>query len=200
MPDRRRAWAAALLEAAPDAERRAAYGDALDAIALVMGERGALRDFLRDPGVPKAEKAAALASAASPARAGGADPLFLRFCALLVDTGRAELLPAIAAAYRRSLDRVEGVAPLEVEAAREVPPATLQRLSEAWAGATGASSVRVSVRVAPELIAGYRLRSGSIRLDYTVAGRASRLGRALARSQGRRLDGSATGGSARGEG
>lgn len=183
MPDRRRAWAAALFEAAPDAGRRAAYAAALEAVAAAMSGPGgrALRDYLREPAVPAARKAELLASAAKPRPDGSPDALFGRFCGLLVAKGRASLLPAIAAAYRRELDRAEGVSPLEIEAAREPDPATVERIAAAWAASSGASSVRTSVRVTPALVAGYRLRSGSLRLDYSIAGRAERLARQLAR-------------------
>ena len=207
MPDRRRAWAAALFAAAPDEERRTAYCEALEGIAREMaGPRGgALRDFLRDPDVAADEKAEALASAGPgagrrPAGGEGADPVFRRFCGLLIEKGRASLVPAIAAAYRLALDRAAGVSPLEIEAAREVPEPVLRRLSEAWRKASGAAAVRATARVNPGLVAGYRLRSGSVLMDYSVAGRAARLGRELAKPLGPRQDAPAADGALRGEG
>jgi ATP synthase F1 delta subunit len=124
--------------------------------------------------VPKPEKVETLA-AAEP------DQLFRRFCALLVEKGRAGLLPAVAASYRAVRDRAEGISPLEIEAAREPSDEAVARIAKAWASRSGASSVRTTVRVHPELVAGYRLRSGSIQLDYSIAGRTERLGRQLAR-------------------
>ena len=183
MPDSRRAWAAALFEAAPDVERRVAYAEALGAISLAMsGSEGrALREFLREPSVARGRKAEVLASTAEPLSGGKPDPLFSRFCALVVAKGRTGLLPAMAVAYRSALDSAQGVSPLEIEAAREIPSATVQRIAAAWRKASGAASVRSSVRVRPELVAGYRLRSGSIRLDYSIAGRVERLTRELAK-------------------
>jgi F-type H+-transporting ATPase subunit delta len=181
VPDRRRAWGRALLQAAPDAAMRAAYGEALDLLARLYVEDGRLRDYLRDPAFRKADKRDLLAAALRPP----ADEVFERFCGLIVDKGRAFLLPAIAAVYRRALDAEEGLCRLEIEAAREPDPATLGRIAEAWRKSSGSRRVAASVRVEPGLIAGYRLRAGSIRIDYSIAGRLERLRRELARPLGK---------------
>ena len=184
MPDRRRAWAAALLAAAPDEARREAFGAALEAIAAVLAAPGpesrALRDFLRDPAVSRERKARLLASAAEPRPGEPPDPVFARFCSLLVGKGRVGLLSAVAASYGAELDRARGEARVLVEAAREPPEGLLRALGEAWAAYSGSRSARVSLRLRPELLAGYRLVSGSIRLDCSLARRAEALGLRLA--------------------
>jgi len=193
MPDRRRAWARALCDAAPDARRKAAYADALDGIAALMSEDRRMESYLRDPSIPKTDKkrflASALTAEASPGAAPGApagkeDPVFARFCELLVDKGRTALIPALAAVFRRTVDEEEGIARLEIEAAREPDGPTLRRINEAWTRSTAAKRTVSSIRIKPELIAGYRLRSGSVQIDYSVAGRLERLRRQLVRPLG----------------
>lgn len=180
MADRRRAWARALFDAAPDSARRRSYGEALDALAAGFAAEPRIRDFLRDPSVAKAAKAEFLASAIA-----AGDAVFPRFCALLVEKDRTGILPAIARIYRGDLDRSEGVVRLEVEAARAVDPAILDRIGAAWARSVGALRAETKLRVSGGLIAGYRLRSGSVRIDYSVAGRLERLRRDLSAPLGR---------------
>jgi len=197
VPDRRRAWARALFLAAPDREARAEYGDALDALSHAMDREPRLRDFFSDPAATKAEKAS-LIEASLQTGASGAEKdkrVFVRFCELVIEKGRAHLLPEIARSYGAMRDADEGIARLEVEAAREVDPAVLERIAKAWSSFSGAKSTRAGFRINSALIAGYRLRAGSLRIDYSIAGRLERLKRELARPLGK-----ATGGAARGEG
>jgi F0F1-type ATP synthase delta subunit len=56
----------------------------------------------------------------------------------------------------------------------------LRRVAAAWTVYAGAVVTQATVRVNPELIAGYRLRAGSLRIDYSIAGRLERLRRELA--------------------
>ena len=174
MPDRRRAWARALALAAGDGGRRKVYADALDGIARALAEEKRVGDYLLDPAIPKPSKKDFLSSAL-----GEKDEVFSRFCGLLVDKERSSLIPALAAVFRRIVDEEEGVSRLLVEAAREPDSATIGRIGEAWSRSTGARSTVSTVRILPELIAGYRLRSGSVRIDYSIAGRLERLKRRL---------------------
>jgi F-type H+-transporting ATPase subunit delta len=196
--DRRRAWARALYDAAPDAAGRAAFGDALDGIAQAMRADRGIHEFFDDPSAPRAQKRLLL-EAALPASAGAAGTaaaeVFGRFCGLLADKGRIGLVPHIAPAYRAIRDADEGIARVEVEAARVMPAAALDRIARAWAAFSGARTATASSRVNPDLIAGYRLTAGSLRIDYSLAGRLERLRRELARPLG-----STSGGTARGEG
>jgi F-type H+-transporting ATPase subunit delta len=201
VPDRRRAWAHALFLAAPDREARAAYAEALEALAAaVEGEKG-LRELLADPSAPKEAKASILAASLGSAAQGETQAVFGRFCSLLVEKGRAALLAPIARAYCAMREKDEGIARLEVESAREVDPEALDRIAKAWTAFAGAKTTRTSVRVSPELIAGYRLRAGSLRIDYSVAGRLERLRRELAQPLGKSpAQSGGSGGAARGEG
>jgi F-type H+-transporting ATPase subunit delta len=186
--DRRRAWARALYDAAPDSEGRAAFGAALDGIAAAMRSDLGVHEFLEDPSAPRQRKRELLESAL-PARtaAGGADgaaAVFGRFCGLLADKGRIGLIPHIARSYRAIRDADEGIARVEVESVREAAAETLERLARAWAAYAGAKSAVATGRVNSELIAGYRLTAGSLRIDYSLSGRLERLRRELARPLG----------------
>lgn len=200
MPDRRRAWARALFLAAPDPASRAAIADALEGLRGAVERDRHIRNFLSDPSVPKSAKISVLAaSLGSPVPAGAA--AFERFCSLVVEKGRTSLLPYVARSYGQLRDADEGIARLDVEAAREMAEEALLRISKAWTVYAGAKTTRATVRVNPALIAGYRLRAGSLRIDYSIAGRLERLRRELARPLGK---GSASAGisgdPARGEG
>jgi F-type H+-transporting ATPase subunit delta len=187
VPDRRRAWARALFLAAPDAASRASYAEALSALVAAIAAERRLGEFLSDPLIPKDTKASIIASSLGPS-AGGEGPgpeVFGRFCSLIVEKGRAALLPEIARSYGEMVDSAEGTARLEVESAREVDAEALGRIAAAWNAYSGAKTTRTSVRLNPELIAGYRLRAGSLRIDYSVAGRLERLRRELAQPLGR---------------
>ena len=195
MPDRRRAWARALFLAAPEPESRAAIADALEGLRGAVERDRAVRNFLADPSLPKSAKVSVISSAL-----GGADggetgrAVFGRFCSLIVEKGRTSLLPQIARSYGELRDADEGIARLDVEAARSMADEALQRIARAWTLYTGVKSTRASARVSPGLIAGYRLRAGSLRIDYSIAGRLKRLQAELARPLGKPAD------EARGEG
>jgi F-type H+-transporting ATPase subunit delta len=202
VPDRRRAWARALFLAAPDQAARAAYGDALEALEIALEREPRLHEFLSNPAIGKEAKSSLIAAALE--KAGSqASVVFGRFCSLIIEKGRAPLLVKIAHSYGALRDADEGIARLEVEAAREVDSAALERIAQAWAKYSGAKTTRTSVRLNPNLIAGYRLRAGSLRIDYSIAGRLERLKAELARPLGKSsasAGGLASGGAARGEG
>jgi F-type H+-transporting ATPase subunit delta len=156
-----------------------------------------LHELFSDPSVAKAAKASIIAASLVSGNGGSerGSAVFGRFCALVIEKERAPLLPEIARSYGAMRDADEGIARLEVEAAREVDEASLQRIAKAWSAYSGAKSTRANVRVNSALIAGYRLRAGSLRIDYSIAGRLERLKRELARPLGK-----TSGGAARGEG
>jgi F-type H+-transporting ATPase subunit delta len=200
VPDRRRAWARALFLAAPDRDSRAAYGDALEGLTAAFESLPRLRELLAEPASPRADKSAVLSAALDPALPRASAEVFGRFCAMLVEKNRSTLLPEISRSYSALRDADEGRARLEIEAARTPDAATVERIARAWSAYSGAKSTQTSVRVNQSLIAGYRLRAGSLRIDYSVAGRLERIRRELARPLGPASTDAASGGSARGEG
>jgi F-type H+-transporting ATPase subunit delta len=181
VPDRRRAWARALYLAAPGGESRASWADALEGLRAALEGDRRIRNFLSDPSVPKAAKVKVLAAAAVPSDGSAGAAAFERFCSLIVEKGRIPLLPQIARSYGEFRDSGEGIARLEVEAARAMADGALERIAAAWTAYSGAGTTVATVRLNPSLIAGYRLRAGSLRIDYSIAGRLERLRREFAR-------------------
>ena len=180
MPDRRRAWARALFLAVADRASRAAVAEALEGLSVSVDRDRAIRNFLSDPSVAKADKVSVIAASLGAGPTADGKAAFERFCALIVEKGRTRLLPEIARSYGALRDADEGIARLDVEAAREMPDEALRRIAAAWTVYAAASITRTTVRVNPGLIAGYRLRAGSLRIDYSIAGRLERLRRELA--------------------
>lgn len=192
MADSRRAWATALFRALPDEASRESAARALEgAAAAIAGPSGGdVEGFFRDPAVPRADKAEALASlyasaggSASATAQGGdeARQIFSRYAALIVEKGRVPLIPAISETFRAFLDRERGVVRLDVSSARDLGAATLGRIAEAWKNASGAKAVEVTATLDPALLGGFILRTGSVRYDWSTSGRFRRLGRELSR-------------------
>jgi ATP synthase F1 delta subunit len=207
VPDRRRAWAKALFLAVSDSPSRAACAEALDGLRAAVEGDEKLGNFLSDPSVPKTAKVQILTAAyprsTGASKSGGSDgaAVFERFCSLVVEKARIGLLPQIARSYGEFRDADEGIARLEIEAARAMADEALERIAQAWTKYSGARTTSATVRIQPALIAGYRLRAGSLRIDYSIAGRLERLRRELVRPLGK-SPGTAgdSSGAARGEG
>ncbi|MBF6604705.1 MAG: F0F1 ATP synthase subunit delta [Chloroflexi bacterium] len=93
----------------------------------------------------------------------------------LLDTrGRLALLPAIAAEFGRSLDRMRGIVAATVTSATPLETdetAALQRRIEAMTGQT----VRLATAIDPALIGGLTVRLGDRMIDASVRGRLERL-------------------------
>ena len=181
MADARRSWSGALYAGlkAEDARSKAA-------VAL-EGAAGALHEpkvdaFFRDPAVPKAARADILTSLYKDAGADAASlAVYARFATLLIEKGRVQLLPAIAAVFRARLDEDLGLVRLDLCSARPLPAPVLARIGEAWKAASGARSVLIGTSEDPALMGGFILRTGSVRYDWSTAGRLKRLGRVLSR-------------------
>ena len=186
MPDGRRAWAAALFQAAPDAAARDAYDVALDGMARALDMDQAFESFFLDPGVKALVKAAFLESAldSSEGLSAEAVAVFRRFSELAARKGRLGLLRQISAAYRALVDAESGRARIEIQCATEPSPETVEKIRTAWRVFSGARDCLVAIRKDESLVAGYRLRAASVRYDYSVKGRLERLRRDLARPLG----------------
>jgi F-type H+-transporting ATPase subunit delta len=93
---------------------------------------------------------------------------------LLVDRGRADLLPTIAAEYQRLLNRQRGVVEAEVTSAAPLSADELEALRariEAMAG----TKVDLRTRVDESLIGGLTVKVAGRLLDASVRGRLERL-------------------------
>jgi F-type H+-transporting ATPase subunit delta len=176
MPDPRRAWAKALFLAMGTAGAREGAALALDrAATLVSGEAAT---FFLDPAVPRKARTEALASLFGE---GEGREAFGRFVDLLVEKSRVALLPLIARSYRALLDAELGISRVDLVSARPLEKATLSEIEGAWKARTKARTVIMRVSQDPALLGGFILRTGSVRYDWSTAGRFKRLGQELSR-------------------
>jgi F-type H+-transporting ATPase subunit delta len=86
---------------------------------------------------------------------------------VLVERGRAELLPAVSEQYRRLADRASGVVRAEVTTAVEVDERTERQIARALEERLGAS-VKTEVRTDPSILGGMVVRIGDRVIDDSV--------------------------------
>ena len=129
---------------------------------------------LADPAVPLEEREAAIeeALARSPAQVRNLALLLLR-------RNRLELLPRVAAEYKRLYDRREGITPATVTSAATLHKAEVTAITERLTMLTG-GRVEIDFRVDPALLGGVVVRLGDQLLDGSVRGRLERLRAQLA--------------------
>ena len=93
---------------------------------------------------------------------------------LLVQRGRIEILPAVAAEFKRLLDRRRGIVVAVVTSAAPLTGDETVALRDKLAEMTG-DTVELTVRVDEALIGGLTVRIGDQLLDASVRGRLERL-------------------------
>jgi F-type H+-transporting ATPase subunit delta len=141
----------------------------LDLIAEVLAEPRVLA-VLDNPAIPSEERQE-LASKMLEARV--SRPA-LNLVRLLVDRGRAELAPAIAAEYRRLLNRSRGIVEAEVTSAAPLSSAEIEALKQRIEAMAG-TKVALQTRVDEGLIGGLTVKVAGRLLDASVRGRLERL-------------------------
>ncbi len=88
--------------------------------------------------------------------------------------GRLSILPAVAAEFRRLVDRERGITPALVSSATPLEPAELEAIGARVRTMTGAQAVIETV-IDPALIGGVTVRIGDRLIDASVRGRLERL-------------------------
>ncbi|WP_324669217.1 ATP synthase F1 subunit delta [Geochorda subterranea] len=91
------------------------------------------------------------------------------FLRVVAQKGREGLLSAMAEQVQVEADRLRDVVRVEVETAVPLTPDQEQMLSQRLRDFLGASGVRLSVRVNPDLIGGLVVRAGDLRLDGSLS-------------------------------
>jgi F-type H+-transporting ATPase subunit delta len=179
--DARRAWAKALFLALPGADSRDRAAAALEGVASAMRDDAKVVDaFFRDPAIPKSVQGDAFSSLFAGGDKNDA-AIFSRFARLIVKKGRMPLVPEIAAAFRDLLDRDRGVVRMDLCSARPLAGTSIEGIIGAWKKATGARDVVIRASQDPALLGGFILRTGSVRYDWSTAGRFKRLSQDLSR-------------------
>lgn len=155
-------YAETLFELAERHEGADAFGAGVDSVAALMKDPS-VREFMITPRVSASDKKAALERAFE----GVAPPMLLRFLRVVIDKRRQKLIPAIAAAYEKMLDRHRGRRHMEVTVARPLSPVDEEDLAAQLSSATG-GTVIPHVRVRPGIIGGIVIREGDTVYDGSV--------------------------------
>ncbi|MFZ4616949.1 MAG: F0F1 ATP synthase subunit delta [Rectinemataceae bacterium] len=192
MGDNRRAWAKGLHAACgslgaslPGAEavlgERIVLADTLVALGQVLEGEGPLKAILEDPALSKKRRIDLLTSVLPRSASPGLRKIFGNFSEMAIKGGKIDMIPHLAQAFRDLVDADERVVRLEVEAVNLPTPGRVRELADAWGSCLAGFRVETTVIINPTLIGGYRLRSGSVRFDHSIAGRVERLRRHLSR-------------------
>ena len=146
----------------------------LDAAASALGAGDAVH-LLSNPAVPIADREKVVRDVLGPRVSAKTVNLLL----LLVRRGRADLLGAVAAEFRRLYDRREGISHATVTSAAPLDDAEVRALNERLKGMTG-GRVEVAYEVDPAILGGVVVRIGDRLIDGSVRGRLERLRNRLA--------------------
>jgi F-type H+-transporting ATPase subunit delta len=170
-----RRYARALLDVAREsADPRAVAAELRSAAATVTSQR-VLRLALANPAVPTRARLAIVEALAKKA---GWSELMQRLIRLLVERGRSELLPEIAAGYVSLWNAEQGVVEAEAHAAVELDAGQREALAGAIEKATGRKA-DLQLRVDPDLLGGLVLKMGGRTYDGSVRSRLGALRRRL---------------------
>lgn len=146
-----------------------AYGEGLDLAASVLGQQQVL-DVLRNPARPLRQRTDVVDSFL----AKRVPEAVLKLVGLLVERGRIDRLRAVAAEYRRLLNRERGVVEAVATSAAPLTKDETAALEKKVAAMTG-KTVDLRVVVDDALIGGLTVRVGDTLYDASVRGRLERL-------------------------
>lgn len=158
-----RSYAAALYELGRRTDAHEAFARALASVNALVDADPRIRDFLRSPMIPVAEKKRVLKEAFT----GRLPGLFLNFLLVLLDKRRQRLLHGIADEYDRMLDEHLGRLNVAVTLAREPDGTTLAAITERLSKVLG-KAVIAHVRVDPAILGGIIVRYGDRVMDGSL--------------------------------
>jgi F-type H+-transporting ATPase subunit delta len=161
-----RRYAKALLEVAVGRRRVRETESELTAVAELFRAAPEFRTALTSPVIPRRRRRAA----AGRALAGRVGDDVIAFLQILIEEGRAGLLPQIAELYDDLADAQEGIVEVAVRSARPLPDAQVERLRAALERVTRGRRIELELSVDPDLLGGLVLSSGDRVLDGSVAG------------------------------
>jgi F-type H+-transporting ATPase subunit delta len=136
-----------------------------------------LRSALRNPQLEPASKVAVLDELL-----GGADALVRNFLRLVAEKGRIGQIEEIAREFDRLLAREERRLNVELTTARELSDEEARDLLQQIEQASG-RRIEATRKVDPNLIGGFVLQAGSMRVDASVRGRLEGLRQELVRGR-----------------
>ncbi len=156
-----RRYARALFEVAEEQGATDAVAADLEALAQGFAD-GAARDVLSDPTVPRNALAEALSKLAADAH-----PLTRNTLGVVLERRREALLPELHGAFAALVRAARGQMVGVLESAQPLDPAAVAEIEKKTGAALGAA-VSLTLRVAPELIGGVRVRVGNTLYDGSV--------------------------------
>jgi F-type H+-transporting ATPase subunit delta len=140
----------------------------LQAAAAALGDERIVRP-LENPAVPLEQREKAISAAVK-----GAPVQVRNLLLLLLRRNRLELLPRVAAEYKRLYDRREGITPAIVTSAAPLDKTEVKEITDRLRQLTD-GQVELDLRVDPSLLGGVVVRLGDQLLDGSVRGRLERL-------------------------
>ena len=163
------------------------YGASLSALGEAVEKTPKLAEAFRNPVLSSEEKKkvvlALLDVAGVGAKpAGDEEPVEKRFCALLADKGRLDLLPAIAADFGVMLDEASGISRGVVTTAVELDEEYMDKIKSKLESQTGRKLVLEFV-IDPAIIGGIVLRVGDSVYDASLRAQLDNLRESIKRGE-----------------
>jgi F-type H+-transporting ATPase subunit delta len=168
-----RTYARAFFDAAKEQGRLEEVAEELGDFAAAVREVPELRAVLRNPELDPETKAGIVAEII-----GDADPLLRNFLRLIAEKGRSGEIADIARELDRLMAAEEGRLDVELTTAYELSEPDAKTILKQIQEASG-REVEATRKVDPNLIGGFVLQAGSMRVDASVRGRIERLRREL---------------------
>ena len=168
-----RTYARALFEAAKEQGRLKKVAEELGDFAAAVRDVPELRAVLRNPELDPETKAGIVTEII-----GDADPLLGNFLRLVAEKGRSGEIAEIARELDRLMAAEEGRLDVELTTAYELSEPDAATILKQIQEASG-RKVEATRKVDPDLIGGFVLQAGSMRVDASVRGRIERLRREL---------------------
>ena len=168
-----RTYARAFFEAAKEQGRLKEVAEELGDFAAAVRDVPELRAVLRNPELDPETKAGIVTEII-----GDADPLLGNFLRLVAEKGRSGEIAEIARELDRLMAAEEGRLDVELTTAYELSEPDAATILKQIQEASG-RKVEATRKVDPDLIGGFVLQAGSMRVDASVRGRIERLRREL---------------------
>jgi F-type H+-transporting ATPase subunit delta len=172
-----RTYAEALFEAAKENGRLQQVSEELADFAAAVHDVPELRSVLRNPQLDPRAKVGVLDELL-----GGADVLVRNFLRLAAEKGRIGQIEEIAREFDRLMAREERRLNVELTTARELSDAEAREVLDQIERTSG-RKIEATRSVDPNLIGGFVLQAGSMRVDASVRGRLEGLRQELVRGR-----------------
>jgi len=171
-----RVYAAALYDAASEAERTHEVDIGMRALLGALSDNRLLLQALANPAVPRDAKKRVLTQLLQES-----EPLLRHASLVLTDHGRVNLIADMASAYADLIAAEERILTVEVTTAVALEDAQVDALRERVSAAVG-QEAKVVATVDPEIIGGLVLKARGVLLDASVRRRLEDIRRALIRT------------------